>query len=103
MQILAWKPLGVVSPRQLVEARLLLHHAGQLVAAVGRGLVPARPADEPPELPAGGRWHREGWTGALLTGSEIVATGGGAAQVAEASSFLSGTVELLRDAHARRR
>jgi hypothetical protein len=49
-----------------------------------------------PDLPAGGRWHREGWTGALLTGSEIVAAGAGGPQVAFASAFLSGTIEALR-------
>ena len=62
-----------------------------------------RPAGESlPELPAGGRWHREGWTGAVLTGSEIVDAGGGAAQAAEAGAFLSGTVEVLRASHRRR-
>jgi hypothetical protein len=40
-----WEPLGRVSPQALGEARLVLHHAAQLVAAVGRGLVPPRPDD----------------------------------------------------------
>ena len=40
-----------MSPRELVPARLLLHHAVQLVAAVGRSLVPAR---------AGRRSHEPG-------------------------------------------
>jgi hypothetical protein len=40
-----WEPVGGVSPRALVESRLVLHHAAQLVAAVGRSLVPPRPDD----------------------------------------------------------
>jgi hypothetical protein len=51
-----------------------------------------------PELPAGGHWHREGWTGAVLTGSEIVAAGDGAAQAATAYAFLSGTIAALGSA-----
>jgi hypothetical protein len=62
---------------------------------------PPPPAGSLPDLPAGGRWHRDGWTGALLTGSEVVAAGGGAAQAAAASAFLAGTVELLRARHER--
>jgi hypothetical protein len=45
MKILGWEPLGNVSPRRLTEARLLLHHAAQLVAAVGRSLIPPHPDD----------------------------------------------------------
>ncbi len=45
-----WEGLGGVSPRQLAEAGLQLHHAVQL--------------------------YREGWTGALLPGSEVVSVGG---------------------------
>jgi hypothetical protein len=52
-----------------------------------------------PSLPAGGRWHREGWTGALLTGSEVVAAGAGPAQAAAASAFLAGAVSVLRARH----
>ena len=40
-----WETLGQVSPSRLAEARLLLHHAAQLVASVGRSLVPPRPDD----------------------------------------------------------
>ena len=55
------------------------------------------PLPEPlPDLPSGGRWHREGWTGAVLTGSEVVAAGGGAAQAVSAGAFLTGAVEVLR-------
>ena len=64
---------------------------------------PPPPAESLPDLPAGGRWHREGWIGAVLTGSEIVAAGGGADQAAGASAFLGGTVELLRAGYQRSR
>ena len=63
--------------------------------------LPRPPADSLPELPAGGRWHREGWTGAVLTGTEIVAAGSGAAQTALASAFLTRTAEMLRARHER--
>jgi hypothetical protein len=65
-------------------------------------LWPAPDPDALPPLPAGGRWHREEWTGAVLTGSEIVAAGEGGAQAAAAYAFLSSAVETLRDLHARR-
>jgi len=64
-------------------------------------LWPTPEADTLPALP-GGRWHREAWTGAVLTGSEIVAAGDGAAQAAAAGAFLAGAVETLRGLHARR-
>jgi hypothetical protein len=41
----AWRTLGVVEPRTLAEARILLHHAAQLATAPGRSLLPARPDD----------------------------------------------------------
>lgn len=62
---------------------------------------PAPPADALPSLPAGGRWHREGWTGAVLTGGEIVAAGEGTAQAEAARAFLAGMVEALRARHER--
>jgi hypothetical protein len=55
-----------------------------------------------PDLPSGGRWNREGWTGALLTGSEIVSAGGGEAQAARAGAFLSGAIGALRSRSERR-
>jgi len=84
--------------------------AGESAPSIGVGLSPGDegiaepyfyvtpwPVREPlPALPAGGRWHRAGWTGGILTGSEVVAAGGGEAQAAAASAFLSGTVEALR-------
>ncbi len=91
--------------------------AGESAPSIGIGLSPGDEGiDEPylyvtpwpapetlPELPAGGRWHREGWTGAVLTGSEIVAAGAGEPQVALATAFLTGTVEVLRSRHMRGR
>jgi len=38
-----WRRLGAVEPGSLVEGRLLLHHATQLVAAPGRSLLDPRP------------------------------------------------------------
>jgi hypothetical protein len=57
---------------------------------------PPPPADELPTLPSGGRWHREGWTGAVLTGSDVVAKGDGAAQAAAVKTFLAGCLQVLR-------
>lgn len=45
--------LGAVDPAELFEARLQLHHAAQLVAAVGRSHLEARPDDSHPNL----GWH----------------------------------------------
>jgi hypothetical protein len=61
-------------------------------------------AGEPlPDLAAPGRWHREGWTGAVLAGTDIVAAGDGEAQAARASAFLAETVSALRARHEQRR
>ncbi len=64
---------------------------------------PPAPAEELPTLPSGGRWHREGWTGAVLTGSDVVAKGDGAAQAAAVKTFLAGAVQVLRARHDARR
>jgi hypothetical protein len=64
---------------------------------------PAPSVDESlPGLPAGGRWHREGWTGAVLTGTEVVGAGEGPAQSAAAHAFLKGAVDVLRARHEKR-
>jgi hypothetical protein len=61
-------------------------------------------ADEPlPDLASPGRWRREGWTGAVLTGSDLVAAGDGRAQAARASAFLAEAVSALRALHEQRR
>ena len=57
------------------------------------------PAESLPGLPSGGHWHREGWTGVVLTGSEVVAAAGGVAQVSLVRAFLGDTVDALRAAH----
>jgi len=62
---------------------------------------PPPAAESLPALPAGGRWHLEGWTGAVLTGSEIVAAGGAEAQAALAERFLRSTVDALRARYQR--
>jgi hypothetical protein len=64
---------------------------------------PPPPAEELPRLSTGGRWHRAGWTGAVLTGSDLVAKGDGAAQAAAAKTFLAGAVQVLRARHEARR
>lgn len=65
---------------------------------------PPPQAGEPlPDLDAPGRWHREGWTGAVLTGSDLVAAGDGEAQAARASAFLAEAVSALRARHEQRR
>jgi len=45
-----WERLGEVAPAGLVDARLELHHAAQLVAAVGASLLERRPDDSHPNL-----------------------------------------------------
>jgi hypothetical protein len=63
---------------------------------------PAPPATEAlPDLPAGGRWHREGWTGAVLSGSEIVDAGFNEGHSALTSAFLGGAVSVLRSRYGR--
>jgi hypothetical protein len=85
---------------------------GEHEPAVGVGLSPGdetipepylyvtpwpRPATASlPPLPAGGHWHTAGWTGAVLTASEIVGAGRGPAQAALASRFLSGSLAAVR-------
>lgn len=62
--------LGTIPPHQLVDARLELHHAAQLVSiAVGRALLPAREDDSHTAL----RWleDRDQWQG-----EEVPSTGG---------------------------
>jgi hypothetical protein len=56
-----------------------------------------------PDLAAPGRWHREGWTGAVLTAADVVAAGDGATQAARASAFLTKAVSALRARHEQRR
>ena len=45
-----WETLGRPAPGELVDARLQLHHAAQLVASVGKPLLAPRPDDSHPNL-----------------------------------------------------
>ncbi|TFH21507.1 MAG: hypothetical protein E4H03_10490 [Myxococcales bacterium] len=49
-----------------------------------------------PALPAGARWHTEGFTAAVLTGSDLIATGPSAEQSQRASAFLYAAVAASR-------
>ena len=59
------------------------------------GPYPYPNADAAPALGAG-RWHREGWFGAVLTGTEIVAAGGPDAQARVATTFVADAVAAVR-------
>lgn len=50
MSARAWQPLGAVAPDRLVDARLQLHHAAQIVASVGQTFLEPRPDDGHPNL-----------------------------------------------------
>ena len=81
--------LGAVQPTALTDARLQLHHAAQLVAAVGATLLPPRPDDSHPNL---------GWSEPLsaLVGHAVEA--GGAVRAALRPADL--TLLLADDADA---
>jgi hypothetical protein len=64
---------------------------------------PPEAGESLPDLAAPGRWHREGWTGAVLTGADVVAAGDAEAQAARSSAFLTGALTALRARHERRR
>jgi hypothetical protein len=59
------------------------------------GPYPYPRADALPAL-AAGHWHREGWVGAVLTGSEIVAASAPDAQARLATTFVSDAVAAVR-------
>jgi hypothetical protein len=46
----SWKTLGAVAPAQLVDARLQLHHAAQVVASAGVTFLAPTPDDSHPNL-----------------------------------------------------
>ncbi len=80
-----------------------LRGAGEDVVSIGLGSSPgdasiAEPyfyvtpwpypaSDALPSLPAG-RWHTEGWTGAVLTATEVIAAGDGTARADLVAAFL---------------
>ena len=47
---MSWKTLGAVSPSELVDARLQLHHAAQLVASAGVSFLEPQPDDSHPNF-----------------------------------------------------
>jgi hypothetical protein len=47
---LSWKTLGAVAPTELVDARLQLHHAAQVVASAGLTFLAPEPDDSHPNL-----------------------------------------------------
>jgi hypothetical protein len=46
----SWKPLGTTPPKELVDARLQLHHAAQVVASAGVTFLDPQPDDSHPNL-----------------------------------------------------
>jgi hypothetical protein len=59
---------------------------------------PAPQRDELPLLQGGGKWHREGWVGAVLTGEDLVSGGvGEEEQLQRARAFLASAVSRSRD------
>lgn len=47
---MSWKTLGTVAPDELVDARLQLHHAAQVVASAGVSLLEPQPDDSHPNF-----------------------------------------------------
>lgn len=101
-----------------VGALLVLESAadGSVAKSVGIGLSPgdgsyAEPywyvspwpypdASALPELPASGHWHTEGFTAAVLTGTDLLEGGPAAEQGARTASFLDAAVDASRRALA---
>jgi hypothetical protein len=56
-----------------------------------------KPLPDPlPPLPAGARWNTEGWLGAVLTASALLAAADGPAQESRAGAFLRAAVDAVR-------
>jgi hypothetical protein len=86
--------------------------AGEATKTIGVGLSPGDgfvaepywyvnhgPEAEDPVLPAlaAGEWFTDGWTGAVLRGSELVAAGGGPAQRSRLRAYLASAVAASRE------
>ena len=56
------------------------------------------PTDDFPVLKGGGTWHRQGWTGAVLTGSKLVSNSSADRQVDCLTDFLDGAISACRKA-----
>ncbi len=85
---------------------------GEATKTIGVGLSPGDgcvaqpywyvnhgPEAEDPVLPAlaAGEWFTDGWTGAVLRGSELVAAGGGTAQRSRLRAYLASAVAASRE------
>ena len=67
-----WKRLDRISPTALLDARLELHHAAQLVAiGIGRSLVPSRSDDGHTTL----TWRGATWWSEAIPGGEALRAG----------------------------
>ncbi|MBZ0266855.1 hypothetical protein K8I85_01750 [bacterium] len=91
-----------------IATLLTLEGSGEAAKTIGVGMAPGDGSyAEPywyvnawpfpagaalPELDGHGRWHTAGWNGAVLTGSELVAAGDGAAQAARLDAFLASAI-----------
>jgi hypothetical protein len=65
----SWRPLGAVAPQALVDARLQLHHAAQVVASAGVTFLEPEPDDSHPNL---GWWDAcEALVGHRLPGADV--------------------------------
>ena len=49
-----------------------------------------------PAMKSGGHWHTDGWTGAVLTGDDIVRQGGAGEQAAFVTNWLNEAIEAAR-------
>jgi hypothetical protein len=52
---------------------------------------------KPPQLAGQGRWHSQGFCGAVLTGSDLVMAGGAEAQAARAVEFLRAAIAVCHE------
>lgn len=57
---------------------------------------PSPSVSDLPPLSGSGRWHTDGWVGAVLLGGELVDLGGGVEQERAARAFLSAALEAAR-------
>ncbi|MCB9893425.1 MAG: hypothetical protein H6839_03140 [Planctomycetes bacterium] len=60
-------------------------------------------ADDLPGLPGGGTWHRQGWTGAILTGAKLMSATTAERQVEMLTEFLEGAIAACKELHFKSR
>jgi len=89
-----WQALGRVDPETLVDARLQLHHAAQVVSALGTTFLEPRPDDSHPNL----GWEDAAFVGRALPGEAGLRGALGAADLSlrlvDASSTVREQLEL---------